>query len=43
MVKTTSSSSNKNVVSFLRNNPVTAFAGVTIVVLMALLLLSLLA
>lgn len=38
MVKT--SSSNKNVVSFVRNNPVTVFAGVTIFVLMALLLLS---
>jgi hypothetical protein len=39
MIKTTSS--NKTVVSFVRNNPVTAFAGATIVVLMALLLLSL--
>lgn len=39
MVKSTSS--NKNVVNFLRNNPVSAFAGVTVVVLMALLLLTL--
>jgi hypothetical protein len=36
------SSSNKNIVNFVRNNPVAAFATVTIVVLMALLLLSLL-
>jgi hypothetical protein len=36
------SSSSKNIVSFVRNNPVAAFATVTIVVLAGLLLLSLL-
>lgn len=35
------SPANKGIVSFVRNNPVTAFAAITIVVLMALLLLSL--
>jgi hypothetical protein len=35
------SSSNKNIVNFLRNNPVAAFAVFTIMVLMALLILSL--
>ncbi len=38
MIKT---SSNRSIAGFLRNNPVTAFAGASIIVLLALLLLSL--